>query len=194
MLILDPDPNIKPCWTAHGVRLVVHTYLYMTATTAPRERGKPVKGDKPISIYVTITRGGIEMGSTANPTLPLLPAVMEGIDSWIQAHNLMAVWEREEATYKAVVGTIELPGVRVNEGVRGMSYDVPISTPPSAGPLLVKVEVTEHGAKGYLYGLDAVGEYSEPYCLSEYDLDYPITMDGIKDKVHSTFQAYIDHL
>ena len=173
------DPVINVYWTAEGVHLYIHAHVYTDTLT------------RPTRIYLNINRAGLNTGVASYTHEPTL---MEALDNWVRGLNPLSMWEREEALYKQSVGAIELPGIEAGDCIRRLWYNVYLNTPDRAGRLLVGVEITETGAKGYLYPLNDDGEYSEECCLSEYELQYPITMDSIKAKVRGTLQQYMDYL
>lgn len=173
------DPVIKVYWTAEGVHLYIHAYLYMDTST------------KATRIYLNINRAGLNTGVASHTHEP---ALIEVLDNWVRDLNPLSIWQREEALYKQSVGVIELPGIEAEYDIRSLWYNVYLNTPDGAGRLLVGVEITEQGARGHLYPLNEDGEYSEECCLYSYDLQYPITMDSIRDKVRGTLQAYMDVL
>lgn len=177
------DPTINVYWTAQGVHLYIHAYVHIDSL--PR----------PTRIYLNISGAGLNTGVASGTHVPEhVPELVEALDNWVRELNPLSMWEREEDIYKRSVGVIELPGIESEDRVKRLWYNVYLNTPDGAGPLLFGVEVTENGAMGYLYPLNEDSEYSKECCLSQYELQYPITMDSIRDKVRGTLQAYMDYL
>lgn len=173
------DPVINVYWTPDGVHLYIHAYIYMDTSV------------KPTRIYLDINRTRLNKGVASGTHEPALVAIL---DNWVREIDPLPIWEREETIYKQSVGVIELPGVEAGDDIKRLCYNVYLNTPEGAGPLLFVVKITESGARGYLYPLNDDGEYSEECCLSGCELEYPITMYSIKDKVRGTLQGYLDCL
>ena len=197
MLILEPQISVE--WV-DGVRMKVHTYLYLEGTTPPTRRGMPIDKEWSIQIQITISSNHTpEVSITPRYLLERIPGAIDAVNDWISTHNLMSTWEGELAAYNKVMDQVHLEDYEYTGGNESGYYKIPIEAPGTydLSSMEVVVRVNKQGATAQLQlaseDRDRDDEEVE-WSLCTYPLEYPITIDTIKASIRPIFHQYLSAL
>lgn len=166
-------------WGANEIEVWFHATLNMEHCSSRRLMGKVWGLDKPA---VTVLQPSAE-------EMDCIPDSMGQVHTWIDEVDLLGLWKEEVTIYKEVMSQVDMGNLTSYAGERSLNWTLTL-TVPGAAPLELDVTVAASWAR-------AVLQFNDGECchdLSAYDLDYPITMDRIRDKVRGTLQAYMDAL
>lgn len=174
---------------------------YSSAAGLPWEYwGEPISGDKPLTVQIVIHGMTTPTVEIHNDALPHIPGAMEAINEWVARHNFMGAWSEEVTKYREVMDSVDLPTMHLVEGRDYADFTTTIYPEDWCGhtpTLELIVRVCKTYTPWVRWELPT-GEYCDGVqlmCqLCDYHLDYPITIDKVKDSLRPVLQGYLDAL